>query len=185
MKNSFYSDDEIKNFGFKSVGENVLISKKASFYGVENISLGDNVRIDDFCILSGIIVIGSYVHISAHTCLYGRRGIFVSDFSGLSPRVTIFSETDDFSGEYMIGPLVPKEFRNVIGGEVVIEKFVQVGANSIVFPNLTIGEGAAVGAMSLINSNVTPWTIVAGIPAKFIKNRKRDIIGLYTKFKGE
>ncbi|MDR2409353.1 MAG: acyltransferase, partial [Bacteroidales bacterium] len=54
--NSFFSKEELKDIGFKSVGDNVLISRKASFYSVSNISIGSNVRIDDFCILSGNIL---------------------------------------------------------------------------------------------------------------------------------
>ena len=61
--NSFYSDEELKKIRFKSLGENVLISKKASIYSPEKIIIGNNVRIDDFCILSGNIQIGNHVHI--------------------------------------------------------------------------------------------------------------------------
>ena len=55
MTTSFYSREELLDLGLKSVGENVRISRKVSIYGAEQISIGDNVRIDDFCILSGII----------------------------------------------------------------------------------------------------------------------------------
>ena len=68
--NSFYSIDEIKKIGFKSIGNNVLISKKASFYNAETMVIGNNVRIDDFCILSGIIEIRDYVHIAAYSGLF-------------------------------------------------------------------------------------------------------------------
>ncbi|MEC2449247.1 acyltransferase, partial [Bacillus cereus] len=50
---SFYSQEELSEIGFLSVGENVLISKKTSIYNPGAISVGNNVRIDDFCILSG------------------------------------------------------------------------------------------------------------------------------------
>lgn len=67
---SFYSTDELSKIGFKHIGNNVLLSKKTSIYGVENISIGDNTRIDDFCILSGNITIGNYVHIAAFCSLF-------------------------------------------------------------------------------------------------------------------
>ena len=60
----FYTKEELNEMGFKSIGENVLISDKASIYGVKNIEVGSNVRIDDFCIISageGGIKIGNYV----------------------------------------------------------------------------------------------------------------------------
>ena len=72
--NSFYSNEELKQLGLKSFGKNVLISKKCSIYGADKISIGNNVRIDDFCILSGKIVIGNYVHISAYSALYAGGG---------------------------------------------------------------------------------------------------------------
>ena len=53
--NSFYTENELKQIGFKRIGENVLISRKASIYQPELIEIGNNVRIDDFCILSGNI----------------------------------------------------------------------------------------------------------------------------------
>ncbi len=83
---SFYSEQELKSLGFKSVGEDVRISRKASFYGTKDISIGDNVRIDDFCILSGEITLHSHIHISAYCALYGRFGIEVEEIGRASCR---------------------------------------------------------------------------------------------------
>ena len=63
--NSFYSPEELKSLGLKEYGENVFISRKCSIYGAENIRLGSHVRIDDFCVLSGKVELGNYVHIAA------------------------------------------------------------------------------------------------------------------------
>jgi galactoside O-acetyltransferase len=175
MENSFFNRDEVKQLGFKKVGDNVYISRKASFYDIEKISIGNNVRIDDFCILSGNITLGSFIHISAHTLLYGKRGLAIDDFSGLSPNVIIFSETDDFCGDYMIGPMVPERFRNVIGGKVTIKKYIQVGAGCVILPGVTIGEGVAVGSMSLVTKSLDEWSVYVGIPAKFHKKRQTKL----------
>jgi len=169
--NSFYSNDELDEIGFE-FGENVLVSKKVSFYDVKNIKIGSNVRIDDFCIISGNVTIGSFVHISAFCAFYGSEGIEVGDYSGTSPRVTIFSASDDFSGNAMIGPMVNQELTNVQKGKVILERFVQVGAGSIVMPGVNISEGAVVGAMSFVKEDLEQWTINAGVPSKFIKKRK-------------
>ena len=179
--NSFYSQEELKKIGFKSYGENVLISRKASIYSPERIKIGNNVRIDDFCILSGNVEIGNYVHISAYVALYGKEGILIKDFCGCSARCTIYSVTDDFSGEYMISPMVPDELTNITGGKVVLEKYVQLGANTVVMPNIKIKEGTAVGAMSFVNKNLEEWSIYAGIPCKKIKERNKNIIKLSKK----
>ena len=166
-KNSFLSSDELKNIGFNKCGKNVLISKYATFYDVKNINIGDNVRIDDFCILSGKIKLGSNIHISAYTALYGKFGIFLDDYSGLSPKVTIFSATDDFSGNFLIGPMVSAKYTNVISGEIIINKYCQIGACTVILPGVKIGIGTTVGAMSLITKNLEGWGIYAGIPAKY------------------
>lgn len=176
MNDSFLNDGELAAIGFKDYGTNLLISRKASFYSPEEISLGNNVRIDDFCILSGKITIGSFVHISAYTALYGKLGIKMDDYTGLSPRCTVFSAMDDFSGEYLIGPMISENKTHVTGGTVYIMKYTQIGAGCILFPNVIIEEGVAVGAMSLVNKNLAAWTIYAGIPAKKIKKRSNKLL---------
>jgi acetyltransferase-like isoleucine patch superfamily enzyme len=175
---SFYTEIELEKMGFKSLGKNVLISRFAHFYSPEKITIGNNVRIDDFCIFSGIITIGSYIHISAYNAIYGKFGVEMENYSGLSPRCLIFSATDDFSGEHLIGPMVDEKYTNVSGGKVKIEKYVQLGASCVVLPNVTISEGAAVGAMSLVHRSLEPWKIYAGIPAKFLKDRSKEMLNV-------
>ncbi len=103
-QSSFYTAEELKQIGFKSYGNNVLISRFANFYAQEKMEFGNHVRIDDFCILSGNIKLGNYIHISAYTALYGKFGIEIEDFSGLSARCIVYSATDDFSGDYLDRP---------------------------------------------------------------------------------
>ncbi|MDR0796834.1 MAG: acyltransferase, partial [Tannerella sp.] len=117
---SFYTGKELEALGLKRYGKNVLISRKCSIYSAEKISIGDNVRIDDFCILSGDITLGSNIHIAAYCALYGAFGIEMEDYTGLSPRCTVFSATDDFSGDYLISPMVDMNKTNVTGGKVLI-----------------------------------------------------------------
>lgn len=182
---SFYSIEELNDLNFKSLGTNVLISKKTSIYGASNMSIGNNVRIDDFCILSGNISIGNYVHISAFCALYGKFGIVISDYCGCSARCTLYSATDDFSGEFMISPLVSEKYTNVIGGMIRLEKYSQIGANSVIMPNVIIGEGVATGAFSFINKSLDPWGTYVGIPVTRIKDRSKNILKLSTEFEGE
>lgn len=176
MLSSFYSQEEINQIGFKSVGSDVLISRFARFYSVDSIVIGNQVRIDDFCILSGDIKLGSNIHISAYTALYGKSGIELEDYTGLSPRCTLFSATDDFSGDFLIGPMVDQSLTNVTGGKITIKQFSQLGANCTVLPGITIAEGVAVGAMSLIICNLDPWAIYKGIPAKYLKPRSKKLL---------
>ena len=181
---SFYTDDELLSMGFKSIGKGCCISRKASFYCIGRISIGDNVRIDDFCILSGNITLGSHIHISAYVALYGAEGIVLEDYTGVSPRSTIYSAMDDFSGDYLIGPIHPEEYTNVKGGLVTVKRFSQIGCNSVIFPNLTIEEGVVVGACSLVRHSLPHWGIYVGVPAIRLKDRKTNMIQLVNKSMG-
>lgn len=181
--NSFYTIEELNNIGFENLGENVLISKKASIYGAGNISIGNNVRIDDFCILSGKIIIGNYVHIAAYSALFaGDEGIIFEDFTGISSRSVIYAASDDYSGEFLTNPTLPDEYRNVISKRVVLEKHALIGTNCTVLPGVTIKEGTSIGACSLITKNCDEWGIYVGIPAKRIKERSKKILDLEKQF---
>lgn len=179
MKTSFYTPEELAQIGLKSYGENVRISRYAQIYSPEKISIGDNVRIDDFCILSGNITIGSHIHIAAYCALYGADyGIIMEDYTGLSARATIYAAMDDFSGDYLIGPIHEDKSINVTGGLVQICKYAQIGVGGLVFPSVCVGEGTVLGAMSMAKQALIPWSIYAGIPAKKIKNRSKGLLDL-------
>lgn len=174
--NSFYTTEELSKIGLSKIGKDVLISKYCSIYSPEDISIGNNVRIDDFVILSGKIKIGNNVHISAFCALYGKYGIEIGNYCGCSPRTIIFSATDDFSGDHLIGPVVPSEFIKLTAGKVVLQDYVQLGANTVVMPNLTIEEGAVTGAFSYVKKSLKCWTINVGIPANTIRERSRKLL---------
>lgn len=171
----------VERMGFAFVGENVRISDRASFYNCAKISLGSNVRIDDFCVLSagvGGIEIGSYIHIAVYTSLIGAGKIKLCDFSNISSRVAIYSSNDDYSGTYMTNPMVPAEYTNVSHANVIIGRHVIIGAGSIILPGVNLDEGVAVGALSLVSKNCSEFGIYSGVPAKRIKERKRDLLDL-------
>lgn len=175
---SFYTEKELPKLGLKSYGKDVKISRYARLYSPERIIIGDNVRVDDFCILSGDITLGSHIHISAYVALYGSMGIELEDYTGISPMTTVYSAMDDFGGDYLIGPIHPKEKTNVTGGKVLIKKFVQIGTHCVVFPNLTIGEGSVVGACSMVKKSLHSWGIYYGKPAICKGERKKNVIDL-------
>lgn len=175
--NSFYTATELESLGLKKCGINVLISKKVSIYGASNISIGDNVRIDDFCILSGNINLGNYIHIAASSLLYGgEAGIEMKDFSTISSRSAIYSVSDDYSGESMTNPTIKDEYKNVINKHVTIGKHVVIGTNSTILPGVTINDGTSIGACSLVTKNCDEWGIYVGIPVKRIKERSRKLL---------
>ncbi|MEX1663915.1 acyltransferase [Zhongshania arctica] len=179
------SGDELNKMGFAGLGENVLISDRASFYNCKAITIGDNVRIDDFCVLSagvGGINIGSFVHIAVGTTLIGAGKITLSDFSNLSSRVSIYSSSDDYSGVTMTNPMVPNKYTGVLHADVFLGKHVIVGSGSVILPGLTLEEGVAVGALSLVRCDCKAFGIYAGNPARRMKERKRNLLKLEELF---
>lgn len=178
---SYYTHDELRMLGLAKVGKNVLISKKASLYNFRFISIGDHVRIDDFCILSageGGIEIDNYVHIAPFCSLIGMGKIKMQDFSGLSSRVSIYSSNDDYTGQFLTNPTVPAQYTGVSHADVVLGKHVIIGSGSVILPGSLIEEGAAIGSLSLVTKNCRAFGIYSGVPAKFIKERKRDLLKL-------
>ena len=167
--------------GFASVGDDVIISDRASFYNCAGIAIGNSVRIDDFCVLSageGGIQIGNHVHIAVYSSLIGAGKITVSDFSNISSRVSIYSSSDDYSGAKMTNPTVPPEFTGVLHAPVLVGKHVIIGSGSVILPGVTIGDGVAVGALSLVNQNCEAFGVYVGCTARRIKERKRDLLAL-------
>ncbi|MGL5230796.1 MAG: acyltransferase [Cetobacterium sp.] len=174
----FYTREELEKIGFKSIGKNVLISDKCSIYSPEKILLGNNVRIDDFCLLSGDIKIGNYVHIAAYSALFGGAGIEMEDFTGISSRVTIYSVSDDYSGEFLTNPTVPNKFKKVQEEKVILKKHSLIGASAIILPGVILGEGTSIGANSLVTKSTEEWSIYFGNPVKRLKSRKKDLLEL-------
>jgi acetyltransferase-like isoleucine patch superfamily enzyme len=178
---SFLKQEELEKIGFKYLGKNVLISDKCSIYNPKNISIDDNTRIDDFCILSAGedgIDLGKYVHIACFSSLIGKSKIIMKDFSGISSRVSIYSSSDNYDGEWMTNPCLPDIVTNTQHGDVIIGKHVVIGSNSVVLPGVTLFDGSSVGAMSLVNKSIDGSFIFAGIPAKKIRDRKSRIFEL-------
>jgi acetyltransferase-like isoleucine patch superfamily enzyme len=178
----YYASSELREFGFRAVGDNVRISKNCTVVGAENIEIADCVRIDGYCSLfashSGSIRLGSFIHIGSYCCLSAGAGITMEDFSGLSQGVRIYSRTDDYSGEWLTNPTVPAQFTGVISGPVKIGRHAVIGAGSVILPRLEIGEGAAVGALSLVKKSLDPWGVYFGAPAKRLKARSRKLLEL-------
>lgn len=177
----FLSKQQLQEVGFKSVGENVLLSDKVSIYGADKITIGNNVRIDDFTVLSageGGIDIGNYIHIAVFSSLIGAGKITLSDFCNISSRVSIYSSNDDYSGEYMTNPMIPNELTNVTKAPVFLGKHIIVGCGSVLLPGVTLGEGCAVGALALVTKSFDEFNVLAGNPAVIIKKRKRNLLDI-------
>jgi acetyltransferase-like isoleucine patch superfamily enzyme len=180
---AFLSRDTLSAMGFKKLGKDLRISDKASIYNPECIEIGDNSRIDDFCVISGHVVIGRNVHVAVFCNVAGGdKGVYLEDFSGLAYGCHVFAQSDDYSGITLTNPTIPDEYKSEIKSAVYIKRHSIVGACSLIFPGVVLEEGTAVGAMSMVTKTTEPWSVYFGIPAKKVKNRKRDLLALETMY---
>jgi acetyltransferase-like isoleucine patch superfamily enzyme len=182
----YYTREELEGMKFRRMGRDILISRTARLYRPEYISIGDYSIVDDFCILSGNVEIGRNVHV-AHGChiIAGREGISMDDFSGLAYSVTIFAQSDDYGGDALTNPTVPMKFRKIMRARVEIGRHAIVGAGSIIFPGVMLGEGTSVGSLSMVTKSTEPWSVYFGIPAKKIKNRHHNLLELEKEYLAE
>lgn len=184
---NFLSGQELKALGLKAYGEDVLIGRHVVLYAPEKLSIGSHVRIDDFTVISGLVTLNNYIHISQFCGLYGGdKGIVMEDFSGLSSKCSIYAVSDDYSGASMTNPTIPARYKpGSISSPVSIGRHAIIGCNSVVLPGVDVAEGTAVGSMSLCNKSTEGWSMYVGIPAKRKGERKRDILELEKKFREE
>lgn len=182
----FFSEHELQNYGFKSLGKNVSIAKNCTIIGLHNISIGDNVRIDGYTTIvasgDGFLNLGSFIHIGGYSLLSAGAGITMSDFSGLSQGVRIYSKTDDYTGNSLTNPTVDPKYTSVTSGEVILNRHSIIGSSTVILPGVTIGEGSSVGALSLVTKNLPEWGVYFGSPAKKIKDRKKKLLELERDF---
>jgi len=180
MDNIFF---DIKDL--KKCGSNVIIGKTVRIRYPELVEIHDNVIIDDFTYISTSLILKSNVHISSGCKIIGGKNAIVEmhSFSTLAPNVVLSAGSDDYS-DGIATPMVPLEYKaNVLIGKIIICKHCIIGAGSVVLPNVICNEGATVGALSLVKSNLEEYSIYAGIPAIKIKSRnKKNILNLEYKY---
>jgi len=167
MKDNFLSINKLKKLKLKIRGKNLKISSNITIVGESNIQLGNNVRIDDYTIISakeGFLKIGSNVHIGGQCYLGCGGGIEIKDNVNIAQGVKIYSKINDY--------IKPSKDNKIIKGLVKIGKNVILGSNTVIIGKTQIKDGATVGALSLVKNNLNSWSVYAGVPAKFIKKRK-------------
>jgi galactoside O-acetyltransferase len=176
----FLSLQELARIGFKTIGKNVYIGRRCVIRNPGNIEIGNDVRIDDFAILSAgdsvPLTIGNYVHIAPGCLIAGGRGIRIGSYSAMSAGVKVYTASDTYDGDYMTNPTMPVHMRRVYGSTMDIGKHSIIGTNSVLLPGASLGEGTAIGANSLVTKPCSDWTIYAGSPVRILRPRNRGAI---------
>jgi acetyltransferase-like isoleucine patch superfamily enzyme len=175
----YLTEDELVRHGIKNAGSNVRVHETAILVDLERIEIGSNVRIDPYCVLSaagGYLKIGSYIHIGSHNIAVGGGGVELADFTNLSQGVRIYSVSDDYTGESLTSPMIPPHLSRTVSGPVRLGRHTIVGSGSVILPNLIIGDGCAVGALSLVHESLPDWGIYAGIPVRRLRARSQKLL---------
>lgn len=156
---------------FAACGEGVYFGQNITILGFENIKIGSNINIMSNSYLyandGGLLIIGD--NFSSHNgVLMGASGgiISIGNNVGIGP-YTVLRAADHVYSRMDI----PIREQGHVGGEIVIEDDVWIGANCTILKDVRIGKGAIVAAGCVVTKDVEPYTIVGGVPNKLIKKR--------------
>jgi galactoside O-acetyltransferase len=169
-----YKDLEFMN-RFKYVGEGVEVYANALILRPEVISVGDGVRIDDFCRIEGGqgVRIGAYTHISSFSSILAGGACELGRFVGIAQGARLitgggFPFEDEFP---VVFPMKDLYFRKT--GVITVGDYGVVGANAVVLPDVHIGEGGIVSAGTVATKDVKEWSIIFGQTGTLMGRRSK------------
>lgn len=105
--------------------------------------------------------------------LDGRNGLYISNNVNIGGEARLFTAEHDIESN---------EFA-AIGSPIYIEDYVYIGTRVTILPGVKVCQGAVVASGAVVTKDVKPWTMVGGVPAKFIKNRPVVKYKLNTKIR--
>jgi acetyltransferase-like isoleucine patch superfamily enzyme len=180
----------------KRVGRNVIFGRNITIRHPKKIIIGNNVVIDDNCVLDAKgednqgIIIGDNVFISRNSIISCKEGdIEIGNDSNIGTNCLIHSETSLKIGSYVLIaaycyivaggnhdfdkteiPIILQP--SISKGGIIIKDDVWLGADVKVLDGSDIGKGTIIGAGSVVNSELSEFSVAVGIPAKVVKKRK-------------
>lgn len=141
------------------IGEDSSIHWRAEFNQPAGISIGKNTVIGNDAFLDGRMT---------HFLAWKKNHGFPLTIGN---NVSIAGEVRVYTMEHDIDSPVFAE----IGAPVVISDYVVIGSRVTILPGVTVGKGAVVASGAVVTHNVAPFAVVGGVPAKFIKERNKDL----------
>jgi len=155
---------------FARLGVNVILEPGVLVFHPENIEIGNHVYVGHYTILKGYhmnrMIIGDGTWIGQMCFLHSAGGIRVGCNVGIGPGVQIL--TSYHAGEDIHIPFIHSR---LVFRAVIIEDDCDIGIGAIILPGVTIGRGTQVGAGAVVNRNVEPYSVVAGVPARVLCRR--------------
>jgi len=152
-------------------GSDVVFEDGVLIFHPEQISVGNKVYVGHQTILKGYykgnMTIGDGTWIGQHCFFHAAGNIIIGKSVGIGPYVKIL--TSSHRDENIEAPVM---FQQLNFAPVTIHDGADIGIGSIILPGITIGEGAIIGAGAVVTSDVEAYTVYAGVPARFLRNRK-------------
>lgn len=154
--------------------------------GIENIKFGNNIIVDDFAFIYATtpMSFGNFVHFACFSSIVGGADLVINDFVAISHGARILTGTDDFKDWGFGNSTVPLKYRNLTRKPIHIGRFCIIGANSVVLPGVTIGEGSMVGANSVVTKDLAPWGVHIG-NKRVSERNKEAVLKNYQRFREE
>ena len=147
----------------KKMGRCVILDEGVRIDEPGKISISDFVLVDKNVKLLaawGAIDIGRRVHIAEDVLISGGGHVTIGDYAAIARGASIYSHSEAIvGGKRMSGPMVPEYQKGMKTAPVTIAKDVLIGVNALILPGVTVGEGAIVGANSMVNKNVKDWVL--------------------------
>lgn len=158
----------------KYIGEGVRLYPMCKMIHPGSAELDNNCQIMDFVFIDAgeLLKIGKFSTITWHCIIEGGAKTYIGDRVFLGPGSKLLTSTYELNGFYSVEHL-PEGCGAIRYGDIIIKDDAYLGANVTVLPGVTIGEGAIVGANSLVSKDIEPWGIYVGVPCKKVGERQK------------
>lgn len=163
-----------QNDKFKFIGEGVRLFPMCKIIRAENTELDNHCQIFDFVFIDAgeMLKIGKYSTLTWNVLIEGGAKTIIGDRVFIGPGSKLLTSTYKLNGYYTVEHL-PEGCQDTEYGDIQIDDDAYIGANCTIMPGTKIGEGAVVGANSLVNKELEPWGIYVGTPCKKIGEREK------------
>ena len=159
-----------------------IVSPNSRIRRQEHFEIGEDSIVDDYCYFSTRVRIGRCTHIASGCSIAGGADMHfqIGQFCSLSSGVKVWCTSDDFVNDIVaiIPPAIEPVKTHLIRGDVILDDYTAVGANSVIMPNNHVPEGTVVGALSFVPVafEFRPWSVYVGIPIRFLGPRNRESV---------
>lgn len=157
---------------FKKCGYAPAFAMNLDLEGLKYVEVGNRITVSSYCSIyahnNGTIKIGNNFSMNRNSCLGASEGgeILIGNDVLIAQNVVIRASNHEFKSID-----IPINQQGHRGGKIIIEDNCWIAANVVITSNITIGAHSIVAAGAVVTSNVEPFSIVGGVPARLIKKR--------------